>query len=100
MTTSALSMVLGTLPDRTSAPPSRPPDLENHLERRQRRDLALVGRRRQLDQVEADHLRARGGCRKQVERLPSRKATRRWDLGAGCERGVEHVDVEGHVKPA
>src|SRR6267378_4666791 len=96
MTTSALSMAFGHRLHR----PGRfdhPPHLEDQLERGEGRDVPVVERRRNLDDVEPDYARALGRGAQQVECLPGGEATCGWDLGPRREGGVEHVDVERDV---
>src|SRR5579864_3229403 len=94
MTTSALSMALGSMPDLAFGLPMVAPDLEQQLEGCERRDVALVEGGRHLHEVEAHHLRARGGSDQQVQGLPGREAARGRNLGAGREGGIENVYVE------
>src|ERR1700751_3511920 len=84
MTTSALST-------------DEPPDLEDQLERRERRDVRVVERRRNLDYVEPDKSRIGGRPAQKLQRLPRREAARGGDLRARRECRVEDVDVEGDM---
>src|SRR5260370_14969402 len=86
MTTSALSM------------PEQSPVLEDHLQSREGRDVAVVERRRHLHDVQPNQLRAGGGYAQEVERLAGGEPARRGDLSPRRESGVEDVDVEGNME--
>src|ERR1700730_16430439 len=86
MTTSALSM------------PEHAPELEDQLECGQRRDVLVIERRRHLDDVDADELRARGRDAQEVERLARAEPAAGRDLSPRRERRIERVDVERDVK--
>src|ERR1700758_1437371 len=73
------------------------PSLEDQLQCGERRDVLVVDGRRDLDDVEADQLRALGGGAQQGEGLPGRETAGRRDLRPRRERRVEDVDVEGDV---
>src|SRR5712692_8694855 len=86
MTTSALSM------------PEHAPELEDQLQSGKGRDVSVIEWRRHLDHIESHQFRARCGHAKKVDGLPSGEPARGWDLGPGCEGGVQGVDVERNVQ--
>src|SRR6266567_9443653 len=85
ITTSAVSM------------PVQAPHLEDQLQRGERRDVAIVERRRDLNDVEPDQLRFLRRRRQQPQGLPGGPPARGWDLGPRRKRRVENVDVEGDM---
>src|SRR5258708_18867257 len=101
-TTSALSMPFQSVRARRATPaPRHAPHLEDQLQRGERRDVAAVERRRNLDDVETDQRRAVGGARQEIEGLSRRKPAGRRDLLPRRERRSESVDVERHLdRPA
>src|SRR5260370_14238375 len=86
MTTSALSM------------PEHAPELEDQLQSRKGRDVAVVEWRRHFDNVQSHQFCARRGDAKKVDCLPSGEPARRWDFRTGREGRVEGVDVERNVQ--
>src|SRR5487761_618656 len=98
MTTSALSMTFRRVRAGRAAPaPRHAPHLEDQFQRGERRDVAAVERRRNLDDVETDQRGALGGGRQEIEGLPRRKAARGRNLGPWRKRGIEGVDVKRDV---
>src|SRR5262245_14197100 len=95
MTTSALSTYLGQR--RFARALHHAPDLEDHLQCGEDRDLLLVEGRRNLDDVEPDQLRTLGRAAQQLQRLASGQTARRRNLGPRCECRVKHIDVERDV---
>src|SRR3989442_13632820 len=83
MTTSALSN------------PGHSPELEDELQSGKGRDVSIVERRRDFDDVEAHGARPRHDRPEELERLPGGHAPGRGDLGSGRVRGGEGGDVEG-----
>src|SRR5260370_178809 len=97
-TTSALSMTFHSVRARRATPaPRHAPHLEDQLQRGERRDVAAVERRRNLDDVETDQRRAVGGARQEIEGLSRRKPAGRRDLRPRRKRRIEGVDVERDV---
>src|SRR2546427_11173227 len=85
MTTSALSN------------PGHSPELEDELQSGEGRDVSIVERRRDFDDVEAHGARPRHDRPEELERLPGGHAAGRWNFGSRRESGVGRVDVERNV---
>src|SRR5437879_13768052 len=70
------------------------PHLEDELQRRERRDIAVVKRRRDLDDVEPHQAPPCGRAAQQSQRLSRGQATRGWDVCARGKRRLDPVDAE------
>src|SRR4029077_2324257 len=92
MTTSALSTDLGDL--RLPRHLHHSPHLKDQLEGGKRGDVLVVDRRRDLDDVESNELRAPRCRLEQCQRLPRRETARGRDLRPRRECGGGHIDVE------
>src|SRR5207302_8277464 len=70
------------------------PHLEDELQRRERRDVAVVKRRRDLDDVEPHQVRPCGRAAQQFERLSCGQATGGRDLDRKSTRlNSSHVKI-------
>src|SRR5437762_7285096 len=75
----------------------RAEEFEHQVRREKRRNLArTVEKRRDLDDVAADQLQA-GQAANELLGLVARQAADFRRAGSGRERGIDRVDVEGHV---
>src|SRR5215469_15564212 len=102
MTTSAVSMSTPSplAGEGVRLPLQEPaPGLEDDLERGEAGHSRLVERRRDLTDVEPDRAAEPRRRIEQAQRITGAEPARGRHLGAGRERGVQHVDVEGDVEP-